>query len=157
MSQSSSSLMFSGVYQFALVGAVGVTAVISILLCLRRHTLERRRLQNLPPHNGLPLDHLALKPRLYDAYLDGGRAEFWHDIMPLSFHPVGSWALHPIKQLDATPLVSTLSTVGMIIAMPDPLSRVTRPPESAGDRDSDDDSLPHLEFGVTDIQAPRKS
>ncbi|KAJ6453770.1 hypothetical protein C8R45DRAFT_1112322 [Mycena sanguinolenta] len=149
MSGSPSTIMFNGVYQFALVGAVGVTAILAILLCLRRRTLERRRLQNMPPQS-VPLGDLVPKPRLYDAYLDG-HAELWHDMMPVSLHPVGSWTLNPSKHLDATPLVSTLSTVAMIVAMPSPLSHIRSSPDRLGHQEPEDEPLPYLEFGVTDL------
>ncbi|KAJ7236564.1 hypothetical protein B0H12DRAFT_1238453 [Mycena haematopus] len=165
---------FSVLYQYALVGAVAVAVVLVVLLCLRARVLERRRLHNLHPLTAL--HDLTRKPRLHDAYLDDqslARAELWHDIMPVSLHPVGSSSPNSTKYLAATPAASalSLSTVALVIAMPSPHSprstspsrvRVVPPSEPTGHayEDSDTDEpppLPYLELGLKDVEMPRET
>ncbi|KAJ7608035.1 hypothetical protein DFH06DRAFT_1486334 [Mycena polygramma] len=138
------------VYQYALAGAVGLIALIVFALCLRARVLERRRARNAPLTSAL--SDLEKKPRLYDAYLDdSGTGELWHEIMPVSSHPVGPPSTNPSKNvpIDTNPLMSTLSTVALLIAMPAPSHNPpSRDPESGPD-------LPHLEIGVADVEVAR--
>ncbi|KAF8182501.1 hypothetical protein K438DRAFT_2020902 [Mycena galopus ATCC 62051] len=155
MSQSAPA--FSVLYQYALVGAVGVAVLLIVLLCIRARAIERRRVHDMPMR---ALDDLERKPRLYDAYLDGHGGS-WHEIMPVSLHPFGSWTPNPAKHtsIDTNPpaAASALSTVAMIIIMPSPSPppQPRAPPDSSGERNSEDDEpLPYLEFGVTDVERP---
>ncbi|KAF7348904.1 hypothetical protein MVEN_01410700 [Mycena venus] len=143
------------VSQYVLGGAVGVILILFILLCLRGRFLERRR-----PRIDLTLvpDDLEKRPKIYDAHLDGkGDSELWHDIMPVSLHPVGFRSQNPAKHAptEANPPTSTspssLSTVALIIAMPSP---TTTPPLRKND-DDDPPPLSHFELGVADVEVPR--
>ncbi|KAF7348910.1 hypothetical protein MVEN_01411300 [Mycena venus] len=142
-------------FQFALAVAVGVVLILVILFCLHTRILERRR-----PRTELTrvLDDLEKRPELYDAYLDRkGDSELWHDIMPVSLHPVGSWSQNPAKYAptEANPPTSTspfsLSTVALIIAMPSP-KPIPPPP---GNDDDEPTPLPYLELGIADVEVPR--
>ncbi|KAF7348911.1 hypothetical protein MVEN_01411400 [Mycena venus] len=145
--------------QYALGGAVGVILILVILLCIRARFLERRRPRIDPTR---ALDDLEQRPQIYDAYLDRkGDSELWHDIMPVSLHPVGSWSQNPSKHAptEVNPPISTsaLSTVALIIAMPSPTPNPP-PPDTPRDLDNDDDEpppLPQLELGVADVEVPR--
>ncbi|KAJ7895021.1 hypothetical protein B0H13DRAFT_2035542 [Mycena leptocephala] len=157
---SGQSLGFSALYQYALIGAVGVVLVLVVLLCFRSRILERRRVPLA--QDGALFDEE--KPQLYDAYLDSGHGEeLWHEIMPVSIHRVGVAPL-PVS----LPLGSALSTVTMMIVMPSPPNDILPPPprnlnppndpdrrNPSSDLDSDSDSyvaeLPYLEFGITDV------
>ncbi|KAJ6577753.1 hypothetical protein B0H19DRAFT_1121287 [Mycena capillaripes] len=148
---------FSLAYQYALAGAVGVALILALLLCVRARILERRNPTIRPI---LVLEQLQTKPHLYDVYLDS-HGEFWHEIMPLSIHPVGPCPPNPPKHtsLDANaPLASVLSTIALMIAMPCPDAppRTTLPPEPSNDSDLEDEqNIPYLEIGVLDVEIPR--
>ncbi|KAJ7877898.1 hypothetical protein B0H14DRAFT_1662289 [Mycena olivaceomarginata] len=160
MSSTGQSPKFSVLYQYALVGAVAIVGILVVLLCFRARVVERRRRLNEPSR--APED-IERKPRLYDAYLDvepGG--VFWHDVMPISLHPVGaSPGPNPGKHTSLdVPLTSALSTVAVIIAMPipnPPQSRPLPPPGPTGDGGLEEEPLPYLEIGVADVEVPRES
>ncbi|KAJ6528722.1 hypothetical protein DFH09DRAFT_157062 [Mycena vulgaris] len=152
----------STIYRYAIVGALGVVALIGCALFVRSRIDERRRVRNGPPLGvGGDASALADRPRLYEAYLEsihGAWADYgWQDIMPLSLHSAGSWPQNSNKHvsIDLDPLTSAQSRIAMIIAMPSrrdtppgPTHGVT-PPQSPSSED--DPTLPHFEIGITDV------
>ncbi|KAF7348903.1 hypothetical protein MVEN_01410600 [Mycena venus] len=162
-------------YQYIFGGVLALIALLGIALCLRAH----RRGPPLRPAHTLGRDDdidndiengKGPPPRLYDAYLalggnghgkkDSASALLWHDIMPISLHPVPvasctpNAAKHSLVSLKVDADVPTsksassaaLSAVALIVAMPSP-------PDSLRDPENDEPpSLPYLELGVADVE-----
>ncbi|KAJ6577752.1 hypothetical protein B0H19DRAFT_1121284 [Mycena capillaripes] len=144
-------------YRYIVIGALSVVVIIGGLLYWHSRVMRR----HMPTPIQRPGNVLRKKPRLYDAYLDG-HGELWHDIMPLSMHRVAPFPRSSAKHvsLDVDPLVSALSTVALIIAMPyagfptpAPNSRLGTESLPNSDPESEE-ALPHLEFGVADVEVP---
>ncbi|KAJ6523092.1 hypothetical protein DFH09DRAFT_1190714 [Mycena vulgaris] len=150
----------STIYRYAIVGALGIVALIGCALFVRSRIDERRRVRNGPPLGvGGDASALADRPRLYEAYLgsiQGAWTDYgWQDIMPLSLHSGGSWPQNSNKHVstDVDPLTSAQSRIAMIIAMP---SRRGAPPGPThtplqSPSSEDDLTLPYFEIGITDV------
>ncbi|KAJ7908955.1 hypothetical protein B0H13DRAFT_2330808 [Mycena leptocephala] len=141
-------------YRYIVIGTLSVVIIIGVMLFWRSRIIERQLLNR-------PIQTLATglenKPRLYDAYLDG-HGESWPGIMPLSIHRVAHLKQNSAKHASLVdPLVSALSTVAVMIAMPssNPPERVISTPGTVSSQESDSENgkvLPYLEFGVMDVE-----
>ncbi|KAJ7019559.1 hypothetical protein C8F04DRAFT_1273897 [Mycena alexandri] len=147
------------IYQFALAGAIGVVFIIGFGLCWRSRILESRaRAHRLlfPP----PVEKVQEKPSLYDAYLESDdHGVSWPEIMPLALSQYGAGPQTPSKPASGTvhvdPLISTLSRVALVIAMPSPypLHHPNLPPDSSSLSDLEEGhGVPYVELGVLDVE-----
>ncbi|KAJ6480407.1 hypothetical protein C8R45DRAFT_1216118 [Mycena sanguinolenta] len=142
-------------------GVVGVVALAILLLCMRARIAERNR------PRVLYFDELTEKPILYDIQLDletglanGEESALWREIMPLSLHPVDLSPLTippPKTSIEArNPLMSVLSTVAVMIAMPSPSPTIQPSHNHDEDNPDDDVYIPYVELGAADVEIPRE-
>ncbi|KAJ7728333.1 hypothetical protein B0H16DRAFT_1697461 [Mycena metata] len=145
------------IYQIALAASIGVVFCIGFGLCCRARVLDRRaRAHRLlfPP----PVPKIQEKPSLYDAYLESGdHGVSWHEVMPLALSPYGAepQTVVPSKPgtVDVDPLISALSRVALVIAMPSPypFHHPNPPSDSLSDLE-EGHGVPYVELGVLDVE-----
>ncbi|KAJ7476433.1 hypothetical protein FB451DRAFT_1243213 [Mycena latifolia] len=155
------------IYRYAVVGALAAVALIGGALFFRSRFEERLRGVQEPTLVGTSRGGQKERPLLFDAYLvylgssGGALTDYgWHEIMPLSLQHLSSRPQNPTKNVpsDKDPPLSGPSTVITIIAMPHPSSppstsaEVIARPEHSKTSLENDDSLPHVEIGVVDVE-----
>ncbi|KAJ7495152.1 hypothetical protein FB451DRAFT_1213470, partial [Mycena latifolia] len=156
------------IYRYAVVGALAAVALIGGALFFRSRFEERLRgVQEPTLVEGSFRGGQKEWPLLFEAYLvylrgsGGALAEYrWHEIMPLSLQHLSSRAPNQTKNVssDKDPPLSGPSTVITIVAMPRPSSPpsasadVDAPPEHSKNSLENDESLPHVEIGVVDVE-----
>ncbi|KAJ7743629.1 hypothetical protein B0H16DRAFT_1561142 [Mycena metata] len=145
----------STLYRYPIIAALAIVIIIGAMLCWRSRVVERRARLFGPLHPPAEIVIAKRKPHLYDVYLGGRGGELWHEIMPLSHSRVGPGPQRLSKDtpLDADLLVSALSTVALMIAMP---SNVNSPHAISNSASSDgpdsEQGLPYLEIGLADVE-----
>ncbi|KAJ7703426.1 hypothetical protein B0H16DRAFT_1589028 [Mycena metata] len=152
---SSQSGVGTKVYQYALAGAIGAVFFIALGLCWRARILERRaRARRLlfPP----PVEQIQEKPCLYDAYLESDdHGVSWHEVMPLALSQYGAGPQTAVPSkpgtVDVDPLISALSRVALVIAMPSPYPLHHPPSDSLSDLE-EGHGVPYVELGVLDVE-----
>ncbi|KAJ7088066.1 hypothetical protein B0H15DRAFT_296729 [Mycena belliarum] len=162
MSTQTQAFNTSATYRYAIVGVLGVVAILGVGLFIRSRIQERRRAREGPqlvPSRGTA-GGVEKRPRLFDAYLDKSDVlgdYGWGDIMPLSSHPVPASPQNPAKNvslsLDLDPaLASALSRVAALILMPCP-----GPPLSGHAHDGleEESTVPYVEVGTIDVEIQR--
>ncbi|KAJ7671260.1 hypothetical protein DFH06DRAFT_1320050 [Mycena polygramma] len=123
-------------YRYIVIGVAAVVTILGGVLYWRSRVLRR-----IP--RSLPVLQVIKKPHLHDAYLNlnpDSSWESWHGIAPLSIRQHRNLPLQGKYSFHEPTLVSGLSTVTLIVAMP------------SSSCDSGPDALPCLEFGVTDVE-----
>ncbi|KAF8194011.1 hypothetical protein K438DRAFT_1761571 [Mycena galopus ATCC 62051] len=159
--------------EFALVGAVVVSVLLAMLLCLRNRVLERRQLNEIGSMQAS--EDPEHRPRLYDAYLEG-YGELWHDMMvgdalnitcdvpdmkqPVSLHQFWSETRNVAQPTSIDTAASRISTVALIVSMPSlhPVKRDIGPSDSSSNEHPVDDALlPYVEFGIIDVEVLKQN
>ncbi|KAJ7651795.1 hypothetical protein B0H17DRAFT_1215210 [Mycena rosella] len=141
---------------YAVVRTLGLVALIDCALFIRSRFLVRHN--PTPPRYGFRNTIPPETPRPFDFYLDarGGDGRTRR-----SAHGKRLWRSQspapprtPRSDAPANPLVSALSTVALVNAMPCSARDVltTRGTDVGGKDEDEEECLPHLEMGVTDVK-----